>query len=279
MIDGTWYHSLPATVSAVAFHLGPVTVYWYSLMWIVGFGMVYALLRARLRRGEASHGVEMIDDAVLWAFVGALVGGRLGYVVLYDLAYYAAHPLSIISPYDPATGTWTGIYGMSYHGGALGALVGLWYVARRYRADVVRLLDFVAPAIPAGYFFGRLGNFFNHELVGRVTTSPVGMYFSDERVLRHPSQLYEAATEGLVLFAVLWILRNRLPTRGALTTVYVVGYAVARFLCEFFREPDAHIGVWWEWMTRGHALSVVMFCGGIIFFVVLRRLSTAPPRA
>lgn len=262
---------MPSSVSPIAVQIGPFAVHWYSLMWLCAAAVVYALTRWRIRRAEGPYTVALMDDVVLWAFAGAIVGGRLGYVFLYDAVYYCAHPLAIFSPYDFVAGTWTGIYGMSYHGGMIGVACALWLVARRHRADTVRVMDFLVPALPAGYFFGRLGNFFNHELVGRVTTSPMGMVFPGDRIARHPSQLYEAFAEGIILFCVLWPLRNRVRTRGMLTTIYLLLYGVARFCCEFFRAPDAHVGFVWQGLTMGQVLSLAMIGGALIALFFIRR--------
>lgn len=261
---GVW-HSIPSFLSPVAVHIGPVAIHWYSVLWLCAFVVVVALVRLRVHRAEGQYTWALIEDGALWAFLGAIVGGRIGYVLLYDFAYYSTHPLAIVSPYDLAAGVWTGIYGMSYHGGLVGVAVGIWWVARQHRVDFVRLMDFLVPAIPAGYFFGRLGNFFNQELVGRVTTAPVGMFFQGDTVLRHPSQLYEAITEGVILFVILWLLRNRVRTRGMLTVLYIALYSIARFVCEFFREPDAHIGIVWYGLTMGQILSAGMLSCAMIF--------------
>ncbi len=258
---GEWYHFLPSHVSPIAVQFGPFAIHWYSLMWLCAGTVVFLLLRWRIRRAEGTVTVALLDDVMVWAFLGALVGGRVGYVLLYDVSYYLAHPLAIFSPYDFVAGTWSGIYGMSYHGGLVGVALGVWHAARQHHANVWRVLDFMVPAIPAGYFFGRVGNFFNHELVGRATVSPFGMYFNGEHVLRHPSQLYEAVAEGIVLFVILWPLRNRVQSRGVLTALYVMLYGVVRFVCEFLREPDAHLGFVGYGMTMGQVLSVLMIVG------------------
>lgn len=276
MCMGEWYAAVPSSLSPIVVQIGPLAIYWYSVMWLCAFATVLALVRWRVRRAEGGYAWALIEDAALWAFAGALFGGRMGYVLLYDFSYYSAHPLAIVSPYDFTSGMWTGIYGMSYHGGLVGVVVGIWWVAYRHRADIVRLMDFLVPAIPAGYFFGRLGNFFNHELVGRVTASPVGMHFNGETVLRHPSQLYEAFAEGIFLFVLLWPLRNWVRVRGMLTALYVFFYGAARFVCEFFREPDAQIGTLWLGLTMGQVLSLGMIVFAMVFalYAVWREFST-----
>jgi len=201
----------------------------------------------------------------------------LGYVLFYNLPFYLAHPLAIISPFDLETGAFVGIYGMSYHGGLLGVLCAVIIFVKKYKIDFWDLADFLIPAIPAGYFFGRLGNFLNGELYGRATDSWFGMYFSNDNfgLLRHPSQLYEAFLEGLVLFAIFWPGRNRKKWQGKFLALYFIAYAVARFLGEFFREPDLQIGFIYLCAdakfcvsTLGQLFSLGMFFigGGILFW-------------
>jgi len=256
-------------VNPIAFSLGPLAIHWYSVMWIIAFGCVYGLLlwRVHHREGPLSLRKEQLADLLFYSLVGALVGGRMGYVLFYNLGYYGLHPLSIISPYDFSSGVWTGIYGMSYHGGVLGVLIALWYSAKKYNLSFLRLTDYIVPAVPLGYFFGRLGNFFNHELVGRATEHFVGVDFGDG-VLRHPSQIYEAVGEGIILFLFLWFLRNKKMPPGVLSSLYIMGYALVRFILEFFRAPDAHLGFVLGIFTMGQVLSGVMFLCGVVLFVV-----------
>lgn len=262
MID--FYQHIPEFISPVAFAIGSLSVHWYSLMWIAAFVIVYFLLLWRVKRGEGKYDKNFIQDITANALIGALIGGRLGYVIFYDLPYYLAHPLQIISPYDFATGEWVGIYGMSYHGGVIGVVIALIWTAKKKKKNILNLFDFIAPAASLGYMFGRIGNFFNAELVGRKTTSPLGMYFNDDAFLRHPSQLYEAFFEGLILFVVLWSLRNRGLPRGVMSALYLIGYSLTRFSVEFFRAPDTHLGFIFSGVTMGQILSFVMFGVGIV---------------
>ncbi len=266
---GNLYQHLPEHVSPVIFSVGNLSVHWYSIMWIIAFGIVYILLRWRINKGEGNFDIVFIQDILINAFVGAIIGGRLGYVIFYDLGYYLAHPLQIISPYDFAIDKWIGIYGMSYHGGIIGISIALAWSAYKNKKDIITIFDFIVPAVPLGFMFGRVGNFFNGELVGRVTTSPFGMYFNNESVLRHPSQLYEAFFEGLVLFVILWPLRNYKLQKGMLGVLYLIGYSMMRFGVEFFREPDEQLGFVVSIFTMGQILSVVMFIVGICIFLLL----------
>jgi phosphatidylglycerol---prolipoprotein diacylglyceryl transferase len=260
--------------------IGLLSISWYSIMYLVGFGVVYYLLRYRIKKREAelpnskfqnakqkTPDTSLLVDFLMYSFVGLLIGARLGEVILYNFSYYWQNPLAIISPFDPTTHEFIGIYGMSYHGGLIGVLMATLIFVKKYRVNFRSLSDFVVPAIPAGYFFGRIGNFINNELYGRVTTKPWGMYFRDDLLnLRHPSQLYEAFLEGIVLFIILWNIRNKEVSRGYLLPVYLIGYAFFRFICEFFREPDDKSGYFLNLMAMGQWLSVFMAIFGLVFF-------------
>ncbi len=263
------YAQLPQLIDPVVMTIGGFALRWYGLMWIVAFSIVWMMLLWRLRVGEARHvpmlTKDVVGDMMLFALIGGVVGGRIGYAVFYDWTYFSTHPFALVWPF--ANGTFVGISGMSFHGGAIGIAVALWFFARRIKASFLRVVDFVVPAIPLGYAFGRIGNFLNHELWGRVTTSPLGMYFAQApdggTYLRHPSQLYEAFLEGVLLFGVVWFLRKRFTIRqGFLTGLFLVGYSVARFIGEFFREPDAHLGFVVAGLSMGQVLSVIMAMGG-----------------
>jgi phosphatidylglycerol:prolipoprotein diacylglycerol transferase len=186
--------------------------------------------------------------------------------LFYNFSYYLQNPLAIISPYDPITHQFIGIYGMSYHGGLLGVVLFAWIFSKKNKLDVLKVADFVVPAIPAGYFFGRVGNFLNGELYGRVTQKFWGMYFPTDTtgLLRHPSQIYEAMLEGIILFVFLWIFRNREIFQNKLLGLYLIGYAFFRILVEFFRQPDPQIGYLWGFLTLGQILSSAMICAGVI---------------
>ncbi len=261
------YQHLPSLIRSDIFTIGGFSLYWYSVMWMVAFAVCWGLLMFRVTHDRISYTKDMLQTTVFSALIGALIGGRIGYVLFYNFTYYAAHPLAIVSPYDFSAGQWTGIYGMSYHGGLIGVLCALCVIAYRYKTHILALCDTIVPVVPLGYFFGRVGNFLNHELVGRVTQSPWGMYFYDDNILRHPSQLYEAFCEGLVLFILLWTIRNRAYRKGVFSALYLIGYACARFCVEFFRQPDAQLGfVAYHW-TMGQILSLVMgMCGILLLF-------------
>jgi len=277
-----FYEHIPYHINPVFFSAGFFRVSWYAMMYIVAFGVVYLLLRYRIRRKEIfnfqfSLGnqfpisndqiLKLLTDFLLYSFLGLLIGARLGYVFFYNFSFFWHNPLAIISPFDLMTGKFIGIYGMSYHGGLIGVIIVAVIFCRKNSISFWRWANFVVPAIPLGYFFGRLGNFLSGQLYGRVTTKPWGMYFPGVNQLRHPSQLYEAALEGLILFAVLWPLRNKKIMRENTLATYIIGYAVARMICEFFREPDPQIGILAGYFTMGQLLSFLMLLGGLIIFL------------
>ncbi|NTU66967.1 MAG: prolipoprotein diacylglyceryl transferase [Candidatus Moranbacteria bacterium] len=271
------YQHLPYHINPTIFKFGIFSLGWYSLMYLVAFLTVYLLLAYRLKKGEWDKGqkydLEMISDFLLIVFVGLLIGGRIGYVLFYNFQYYAANPMAIISPFDPATGALVGIYGMSFHGGLLGGLLAAFIFIRKKKLDFWKFSDFVIPAVPAGYFFGRIGNFLNGELWGRATTKIWGMYFpgDTEGLLRHPSQIYEALSEGLILFLILWFLRNNPKTKGKLFGIFLAGYGAMRIASEFFRDPDPQIGYVFRYFTLGQLLSVPMIALGIILVFQKRK--------
>lgn len=266
------YQQLPYKIDPIAFNVGSFSMSWYSLMYVAAFVTVYFLLAWRLKNREANYSKNLIIDFLFYALLGALVGGRLGYVIFYNLPFYLAHPLDIVSPFDE-TGRLIGIYGMSYHGGLMGVITASLIFAKNNKLNFWRWADFVVPAIPAGYFFGRVGNFLNGELYGRVTNVLWGMYFPSDLLglLRHPSQLYEAFFEGVFLFVILWLLRNnkKLTALYLLLPAYLFGYGLVRFILEFFREPDPQIGLFFNNFSLGQIFSLVMAISAIIAFAIL----------
>lgn len=294
-----FYQRIPFNIDSIAFSFGPVRVDWYSLSYIFGFLTVYLLLRYRLKKKEGLIEVRSLKlktqdrssnlkvnskiigdkfqilnsrsilDLIFYSFFGLLIGARLGYVFFYNFSYFWNNPLAIISPFDPMTHEFIGIYGMSYHGGLMGTLLASWIFTKKNNINFFKLANFVIPAIPAGYFFGRIGNFLNGELYGRMTEKFWGMYFSFDylRVLRHPSQLYEAFFEGIVIFLILWKLRNNEKIKDKLLGIYISIYAVFRIFLEFFREPDEQIGYLFQFLTLGQILSLIMLIFGTILIL------------
>jgi phosphatidylglycerol:prolipoprotein diacylglycerol transferase len=242
----------------VFFSLGPVAVRWYGLMYVLAFVAFVVLGKYRARKGPA-YGVteEGVDDMLLYGVLGVILGGRLGYVLFYKPAYYLDHPLEIPQ-------IWAG--GMSFHGGLLGVLVAIAIFCGRRKLRWITTMDFVAPLVPLGLAAGRLGNFINGELPGRVTDLPWGMWFPQvDRVpvARHPSQLYQFALEGLLLFAILWWYSARPRPAGAVSGAFLLGYGVLRFLAEFGRQPDDFPGLLALGLSMGQWLSLPMALAGI----------------
>jgi phosphatidylglycerol:prolipoprotein diacylglycerol transferase len=240
----------------VAFQIGPLAVRWYGLMYLVGFALFVVLGKVRAKR-ELLTGWHPrdIDDMLFYGVIGVIVGGRLGYVLFYKPLHYLANPLEIFA-------VWAG--GMSFHGGFLGVLVALWLFARRRNKRVLDVLDFVAPLVPLGFAAGRIGNFINGELVGRVTSVPWAMVFPQhDNLARHPSQLYQFGLEGVLLFAILWIYTSRRRPMGAPSGMFLAGYGVLRFFAEWFREPDAFLRELPLGLTMGQWLSLPMMLAGL----------------
>ncbi len=269
-----WWQHLPSRIDPVLISLGGFQLRYYGLMYIVAFGITYGLLIYRTRRDGFEYAPELVQDLMVWLIVGTILGGRLGYVLFYDLAHYVRHPLKIILPFEFSPGfRFVGISGMSYHGGMLGVVLAAYLFGRRRRLKFWEMADFLAPAAPLGYTFGRIGNFINGELYGRATSVAWGMYFplDPDRQLRHPSQLYEAFGEGLLCFAILWWLRNRPALRGTLLGLYLVGYGLVRFGIEFVRQPDAHLMFVLGPLTMGQVLCAGMVLAGIGVALIGRR--------
>lgn len=260
----SFYQDIPQYLNPIAFSIGFLNIRWYSLTYLVGLIIVAGLLRWRISKKETYLKYSDVLDFLIYSFVGVLAGGRIGYVFIYNWEYYRQHLLNIFYPID-MNGNFVGLYGMSYHGAIIGFSLTAYLFCRKRRINFLRILDFVIPAIPAGYFFGRIGNFLNGELYGRTTDSYWGMFFNNEKHLRHPSQLYEAFFEGIVLFAILWVLRNKFSKKqGVLTGLYVFSYGIVRFFLEFFRQPDPQLGFVISFFTIGQILSLFMIIIGLV---------------
>jgi phosphatidylglycerol:prolipoprotein diacylglycerol transferase len=271
-----WWQSLPQKMDPVIFEIGWFKIQYYGLMYIVGFAISYSLVLLRIKREKRFHvSVGQIQDLMLFMILGLIVGARLGYVLFYNLSYYLRHPLEILLPFEFSNGiTFTGIAGMSYHGGLIGIIILGWLHIRKAELNFWNTADLFAPIVPLGYTFGRIGNFINGELYGRITSAPIGMYFplAPGPQLRHPSQLYEAFFEGIFLFVILWNVRNINAPRGSMLSFYLIGYGTVRFFIEYFRQPDAHIGLVWFSFSMGQILCGIMIVGGLLLYLYLARL-------
>ncbi|MEQ1591330.1 MAG: prolipoprotein diacylglyceryl transferase [Thiobacillaceae bacterium] len=246
-------------IDPVALQLGPIAVHWYGLMYLLAFGLFLLLGRWRVANQPwTAWTPRMLDDVLFYGVLGVILGGRLGYILFYKPGDYLPHPLDIFK-------VWEG--GMSFHGGFLGVIVAMALFARSRRLHWLSVTDFIAPLVPLGLAAGRLGNFINGELWGRPTDLPWGMVFRYADALpRHPSQLYQLAGEGLLLFAIVWIFAKKPRPLGAVSAVFLMGYGTLRFLAEFTREPDSFLGLLGFGLSMGQWLSLPMIVAG--FFML-----------
>ena len=254
---------LQPQIDPVAFSIGSLKVHWYGLMYLLAFTLFYILGAIRCKQPHImAQGWKRkdIEDLLFYGVIGVILGARLGYVIFYKPGYYLTNPLEIFS-------VWKG--GMSFHGGFIGVVLVAAIYAIKQKRHWLDITDLVAPCIPLGLFFGRLGNFINGELPGRVAgaDAPWGMIFSGYGPLpRHPSQLYEAVLEGLVLFVILWIYARKPRSRGKVSALFLGGYGLARFIVEFFREPDDFLGLQALDLSRGQWLCVPMILGAVLLY-------------
>lgn len=275
-----WWQDLPYKISPYLFEINGFQVRYYSLMYIAAFACVYWLTAYRLRTEAWPIHKERVYDFFVWAAVGVILGGRLGYVVFYDFSYYLHHPLEILLPFNLSNGfEFTGISGMSFHGGLLGVVVVFFLYCRKHQMNIWDFSDLIIPAVPLGYTFGRIGNFMNGELFGRATTLPWGMFFPTDanHTLRHPSQLYEAFFEGILLFILLWLVKCHPWAKHRLFALYLMGYGAVRFLIEFVRQPDPHLNYLWQIFTMGQLLCAAMVVSGLGLLVFQSKRPTGSP--
>jgi len=244
----------------VAFQIGPLAVHWYGLMYLLAFALAWWLGRWRIRRGLSDLTQRQLEDLIFYAVLGIVLGGRLGYALFYQTQQYLANPVSLLY-------LWQG--GMSVHGGLLGVLVALFLFARKQGKTFLEIGDTVAPLVPLGLAAGRTGNFINGELWGRATDWPWGMIFPQSGTLlaRHPSQLYQMALEGLLLFVLLWVFARKPRPVGQISGLFLTGYGVLRFLVEYTREPDAFLGLLAAGLSMGQWLSLPMIVIGTVIFL------------
>jgi len=255
------------SIDPVALAIGPLKIHWYGLMYLLGIGLAWLLAARRLAAFDPTWNREKLADLVFWVALGVILGGRLGYVLFYDLPAYLANPLLIVQ-------VWRG--GMSFHGGLLGVLIAVFFFARREKKPFFALMDFIAPLVPIGLGAGRIGNFINGELWGRATDVPWAMVFPTDpyQLARHPSQLYQFALEGVALFVILWLYSRKPRPCMAVSGLFGLCYGLFRFIVEFVREPDAQLGyLAFGWLTMGQLLCLPMILAGVglILFAYKRK--------
>ncbi|HYD97542.1 MAG TPA: prolipoprotein diacylglyceryl transferase [Noviherbaspirillum sp.] len=262
-------HPLP---DPIAFTLGPLSVHWYGLMYLVAFAQFLLLGRLRVRQphvAAAGWKVEDLDDMLFYGVLGVVVGGRLGEVLFYHPAYYFSHPLEIFA-------VWKG--GMSFHGGFLGVMIAMALWGRKKGRHMFEVLDFIAPLVPLGYAAGRIGNFINAELPGRTAdpSLPWAMIWPNvDNLPRHPSPFYQALVDGVLLFIVLWLFARHARPMMAVSGVFAVGYGCARFFTEYFRTPDYEVAFGAVSISAGQMLSLPMVALGIVLLLLAYRRKTA----
>ncbi len=292
-----WWQTLPSKMDPILLTIGSFQIYWYSTMYLVAFGVVYLLCSRKIKNETFTKiNITQLEDLLSWILIGLLIGARLGYVLFYNLDHYLSNPLEILLPFSISENGWefTGISGMSYHGGLIGVICAIWLYARKINLHLFTLSDFLTASIPLGFFWGRIGNFINGELYGRVTQSSIGMRFPQatfdnkkpwfdvngdglydpivDYQLRHPSQLYEAFFEGIVLFLVINYF-NKHNQLGFNSGLYVFGYGFFRFFIEFLREPDPQLGFIIFDLSMGQLLCIGMMLGGIFIWFTGNKLS------
>ena len=255
-------------IDPVAFSIGSLQLRWYGLMYLLAFFVGWGLARWRASRPGSGWKTVDVDDLLTFVMLGVILGARLGYVLFYDLPAYIDDPGEILR-------IWNG--GMSFHGGLLGVLCAFWYFARTRKKSFLEVSDFIAPLVPQGLFWGRMGNFINGELWGKVSDVPWAMVFPTGGPWpRHPSQLYEAGLEGLALFILLWLYSRKPRPVGRTAALFAVGYGVARFASEFFREPDAFLGLQAFGLSRGQWLTLPLFIVGAAVWIWAGRRAKSP---
>ncbi|MBN1684616.1 MAG: prolipoprotein diacylglyceryl transferase [Gammaproteobacteria bacterium] len=258
----TYPHINPVILDIV----GPLKIRWYGIMYLLGFLLAFGLALIRVKKSNGEWTKNQVIDLFFFLVLGVIIGGRLGYMLFYGFSDFVHHPWIIFQ-------VWQG--GMSFHGGLLGVLLMMGWWAHRNQKHFIDVTDFIAPLAPVGLAAGRLGNFINDELWGRVTHVPWGMIFPTGGPLpRHPSQIYEFLLEGILLFIILWFFSKTKRPRGAVSGLFLIGYGCARFFCEFFRQPDPQLGfIAFNWLTMGQLLCVPMILGGIYLLIKKKRIA------
>lgn len=265
----TAWNTIYSEFNPIAFSLFGLSVHWYGLMYVSALLVALLIAKWLVRKDSYPLSQNLLDSFFIWVEIGVILGARIGYIIFYDphTSYYLSHPWQIFNPFDTA-GNFVGIRGMSYHGAVLGFLIASIIFAKVKKVNFWLLMDLSGLSIPLGYVFGRIGNFLNQELVGRETTNAVGILV--DGILRHPSQLYEAFLEGILVFIILFIYRKYKKFDGELISLYVILYSIMRFVSEIFRQPDVQIGKVLFGLNMGQILSFLMLFLGVFLYFYLK---------
>ena len=251
-------------ISPEIIKIGPLSIRWYGLMYLIGFICSYLIVKREIKRRGLQVEKDFLENLYFYLILGLLLGARLGYVLFYNLPHYLKHPLEVFA-------IWQG--GMSFHGGLIGVILSALFFTKAKKFDFFTLTDMLVLTAPIGLGLGRIGNFINGELYGRITDVPWAMIFPDGGPLpRHPSQLYEAFLEGFVLFVALWFLKDKFSKSGILSSIFLILYGIFRFFVEFFREPDPQIGYILGLFTMGQILCSIMILSGLALFFYRKKI-------
>lgn len=252
-------------IDPILLDLGLVQIRWYGVSYVLGILLAWTLLKTRKQKKPWNFTNEQVSDLVFYCMIGIIIGGRLGSVLFYNFSYYIQNPIEIL---------YLNRGGMSFHGGLIGVLISIYIFSKRIKCNFFHISDFIAPTVPVGLFFGRIANFINSELWGKPTDLPWGMVFPNAgNIARHPSQLYEAFLEGVLLFIIIWWFSTKRRPTKAISGLFLVAYGIFRFIVEFVRIPDNHIGyIAFNWLTIGQLLSIPMVIFGA--FLIIRSYKT-----
>ena len=268
-----FWQNIYSRFNPVAFNLGPVAVHWYGIMYALALISAIYIAKWFIKYDKLPISNDLFDSYIWWAEIGVILGARLGYILFYDThtMYYLTHPWQIFNPY--IDGVYAGISGMSYHGAFFGFIIASYLFCRKNKISFWFITDIAVLGVSAAYVFGRIGNFFNQELIGRATDVPWGIYVG--QVLRHPSQIYEAILEGLLVFAILVYIRKRKSFEGQLALMYGILYSSTRIIAEFFRQPDTQLGfIYSNWLTMGILQSLIVLAICVILYVKIKKINS-----
>ncbi len=267
-----FWNNIYSKFDPVAFSIFSLPVHWYGIMYVLALLSALYIAKWYVKHDGLSITDTELDIYFIWAEIGVILGARVGYIIFYDSdpMYYLYAPWQMFNPFRD--GEFVGISGLSYHGAIIGFLLATYLYNRKHRVGFGVIMDIVAVAVPLAYIFGRIGNFLNQELIGKVTDVDWGIYV--DGVLRHPSQLYEAFLEGLALFLIIWFYRKRKSFDGELILLYGFGYSVARFVAEIWREPDSQLGYLFYSLSMGQILSIIMMALSAAVWVFFKRRAT-----